>query len=152
MTTDTSTTVATDRIAAPRAIAIGVVGGLAGGVIFGLLMAMQGMLPMVAALIGSDSAVVGFGVHLAISAGAGLLFGVAIAAAPILVATPAVAIAAGALYGVAWWIAGALIAMPLMLGMNEMVFVIEQAQITSLVGHLVFGIVTALVVHVAARR
>ncbi len=148
----TTTTTPAARLAAPRAIAIGVVGGIAGGIVFGMLMAMQDMLPMVAALIGSDSAVVGFGVHLAISAGAGLLFGVAIAAVPTLVATPVIAIAAGALYGVAWWIAGALIAMPLMLGMNEMVFVIEQAQIMSLVGHLVFGVVTALVVYLAARR
>lgn len=148
----TTTTATTDRIAAPRAIVIGVVGGIAGGVIFGMLMAMQDMLPMVAALIGSDSAVVGFGVHLAISAGAGLLFGLAVAAVPSLVATPVIAIAAGALYGVAWWIAGALVAMPLMLGMNEMVFVIEQAQVMSLMGHVVFGIVTALVVYVAARR
>ena len=148
-----ATTIATtERVAAPRAIVIGVLGGIVGGIAFGLLMAMQDMLPMVAALVGSDSAVVGFGVHLAISAGAGLLFGVAIAAVPTLVATPVIAIAAGALYGVAWWIAGALIAMPLMLGMNEMVFVIEQMQILSLMGHVVFGIVTALVVYLAARR
>ena len=149
MATTTSTT---ERIAAPRAIGIGSVGGIAGGVVFGILMAMQNMLPMVAALIGSDSAAVGFVVNLAISAGAGLLFGAAIAAVPVLVATELVAVAAGAVYGVAWWIAGALIAMPLMLGMNEMVFVIEQMQVMSLVGHVIFGVVTALVVSFAARR
>lgn len=148
----TTTTMTTDRIAAPRAITIGVVGGIVGGMVFGMLMAMQDMLPMVAALVGSDSAAVGFGVHLAISAGAGLVFGAAVAGLPALVATPVVAVAAGALYGVIWWIAGALVAMPLMLGMGEMVFVIEQTQLMSLMGHVVFGIVTALVVYVAARR
>jgi hypothetical protein len=140
------------RVSAPRALTIGVVGGIVGGMVFGMLMAMQDMLPMIAALVGSDSAAVGFGVHLAISAGAGLLFGAAVAAVPTLVATPLIALAAGALYGVAWWIAGALVAMPLMLGMSQMVLVIEQTQVMSLMGHVVFGIVTALVVYVAARR
>ena len=149
-----STTMAAERgrVSAPRALTIGMVGGIAGGIVFGMLMAMQDMLPMVAALVGSDSAAVGFGVHLAISAGAGLVFGAAVAAVPTLVATPVVAVAAGALYGVAWWIAGALVAMPLMLGMSQMVFVIEQMQLISLMGHVVFGIVTALVVYAAARR
>lgn len=150
MATTTSTTVG--RTAAPRAVALGVVGGIVGGFAFGVLMAIQDMLPMVAALIGSDSAVVGLGVHLAISAGAGLLLGLAVAALPALVATPLVAAVTGALYGVAWWIIGALILMPLLLGMGAMVLVIEQTQLISLVGHLVFGVVAALVVHVASRR
>lgn len=150
MATTTSTTAG--RIAAPRAVTLGVAGGIVGGIAFGVLMAIQGMLPMVAALIGSDSAVVGFGVHLTISAGAGLLLGLAVAAVPAFVATPLVAAATGALYGVAWWIGGALILMPLMLGMGEMVLVIEQAQVESLVGHLVFGVIAALVVHVGSRR
>src|SRR5215217_6301729 len=37
----------------------GVVGGIAGGLIFGVLMAMMGMLPMVAMVVGSESAIVG---------------------------------------------------------------------------------------------
>ncbi|MFI7482090.1 hypothetical protein ACH9EU_06690 [Kocuria sp. M1R5S2] len=47
-----------------RRITAGVIGGLAGGLVFGVLMAMTGMLPMVAALVGGESAVLGFGVHL----------------------------------------------------------------------------------------
>lgn len=150
MATTTSTTAG--RFAAPRAVTLGVAGGIVGGIAFGVLMAIQGMLPMVAALIGSDSAVVGFGVHLAISAGAGLLLGLAVAVIPALVALPLAAAGTGALYGVIWWIAGALVLMPLMLGMGAMVLVIEQAQLMSLMGHLVFGIVAALVVHVGSRR
>jgi phage shock protein PspC (stress-responsive transcriptional regulator) len=45
----------------------GVVGGLAGGVVFGMMMAMIGMLPMIAGMVGSASAVVGFLVHMVIS-------------------------------------------------------------------------------------
>ena len=39
-----------------RRVVGGVVGGLAGGLVFGALMGMMGMLPMVAGLVGSDSA------------------------------------------------------------------------------------------------
>jgi len=35
--------------------------------------------------------------------------------------------------------------MPLFLGMTQMVFVIGQAQWMSLVGHLIYGVITALV-------
>jgi hypothetical protein len=151
-TTTTTTAPARTTIAAPRAAVMGIAGGLVGGVLFGILMAMQGMLPMVAALIGSESAAVGFGVHLAISTGAGAAFGLAVAAIPSILATPVVALAAGAVYGVGWWIAGALVAMPLMLGMNEMVLAVGDMQIQSLMGHLVFGVALAGVVHLAARR
>lgn len=135
-----------------RGASVGVVGGLAGGLLFGALMAMMGMLPIVAALVGSDSVVVGFGVHMLISAGAGLAFGLAAGAVPGLVATPVLAALAGAVYGIGWWIAGALIAMPMMLGMGEMVLAIGGDQIMSLVGHLVFGVTTGLVVFALLRR
>ncbi|MHA7277937.1 hypothetical protein ACX80O_15690, partial [Arthrobacter sp. Hz1] len=63
----------TDNTSHPRAAAslstrvmAGVIGGLAGGAVFGVLMAVMGMLPMIASLVGSDSAVIGLGVHLVI--------------------------------------------------------------------------------------
>lgn len=136
----------------PRALGIGAVAGLVGGVLFGILMAMQGMLPMVAALVGFDSSPVGFGVHLVISAGAGLAFGAVVAALPSLAATPVRAAVAGAAYGILWWIGGALIAMPTMLGMGEMVLVIGDMQVMSLVGHIVFGVATGLAFHLLVRR
>lgn len=40
---------------------------MAGGLVFGVLMAMMGMLPVIASMVGPDSAVVGFGIHLVIS-------------------------------------------------------------------------------------
>lgn len=148
----TATTTSQANLAAPRAIALGVAGSIVGGVMFGALMAMQDMLPMVASLVGSGDAGVGFGVHLAISAGAGLIFGLAVAAFPALVGSPIAAVASGAGYGVIWWLAGALVAMPLMLGMNDMVLAVGDTQLLSLMGHLVFGVATGLVVYVASRR
>jgi hypothetical protein len=140
------------RIDGTRAIILGIAGGLVGGVIFGAMMAMQSMLPMVASLVGSEDALIGFVVHLAISAGAGLVFGLAISAVPTLIATPVAAVVAGAVYGAIWWVGGALIAMPLMLGMGEMVLGINDTAIMSLIGHLAFGVATALVVYALARR
>jgi len=54
-----------------------------------------------------------------------------------------VSMGAGIVYGVIWWVLGALIMMPLMLGMSDMILQIGDAQWMSLVGHVIFGIVTA---------
>ncbi len=123
-----------------RAVLLGAAGGLIGGVVFGLMMGMQNMLPMVGMLIGQDNAVIGFVVHMVISAGFGAGYGLV---APRLPQGWAVVVGAGAAYGVLLWVVGALILMPLMLGMNEMVFVIGDMQIFSLIGHLVFGVLLA---------
>ncbi len=108
-----------------------------------------GMLPMVAMLVGSESAAVGFIVHMAISAFIGAVYGVAASRLP---QTTGVAIGAGALNGVIWWVLGALILMPLMLGMSAMVLQIGGDQWMSLVGHLIFGIVTGLVFLPLSKR
>ncbi|MFD0774714.1 hypothetical protein ACFQZ2_12320 [Streptomonospora algeriensis] len=75
----------------------GALAGIAGGVVFGVLMAMTGMLSMVAMLVGSESA------------GVGLVFGVITGSFadrfwPLL--------GAGALYGALWWVLGPLVLMP----------------------------------------
>lgn len=59
---------------APTRLAAGIVGGLAGGLIFGMLMQMMDMIPMVAMLVGSDSAGIGWLVHLAISTFIGITY------------------------------------------------------------------------------
>ncbi len=87
-------------------------------------MALMGMLPMVGMLVGQESALVGFVVHMVISAIIGAGYGLT---APRLPAGVGTAIGYGAVYGVIWWVLGAL----LMLGMGEMVFAIQQPQITS---------------------
>jgi uncharacterized membrane protein YagU involved in acid resistance len=124
------------------AVQNGVLAGLAGGLVFGAMMAMQGMLPMVGMLVGVESALVGFIVHMLISAFAGAIFGVVAARLP---EGWGPMLGAGAVYGVIWWVMGALILMPLMLGMSEMVLQIGEMQWMSLLGHLIFGLVTAAV-------
>ena len=58
-----------------RLIRKGIIAGLAGGLAFGSIMAFVGMLPMVGMLIRQENAVVGFLVHMVISAIVGAGFG-----------------------------------------------------------------------------
>lgn len=122
----------------------GATAGIAGGVVFGALMAAMGMLPMVAMLVGSTSALVGALVHLVISAGLGVLFAVAVPA----LGTEAT-LGAGALYGILWWVLGPLLIMPARL--NGPLLTVDTPAIMSLVGHVVYGVVVAGVL-LALRR
>jgi uncharacterized membrane protein YagU involved in acid resistance len=119
---------------------LGVIAGIGGGIVFGMMMAMMGMLPMVAMLVESDSALVGLIVHLAISAFIGAVYGVVIDRFP---NTAQVALVGGLINGIVWWVLGALLLMPLSLGMSQMVFVIGSDQMMSLLGHIIYGLVTA---------
>lgn len=124
-----------------KGVSAGAVAGLGGGLVFGILMGMMGMLPMIARLIQQDSALAGFGVHMIISAFIGAVYGaVAIRLAPYW----GTAVIAGMVNGIVWWVLGALTLMPLLLGMSQMVLVVDTPQWLSLMGHLIYGVVTAL--------
>ncbi|CAL9472057.1 hypothetical protein SUDANB95_02843 [Actinosynnema sp. ALI-1.44] len=128
----------------------GALAGLAGGAVFGLLMAGADMLPMVGLLIGVDNAIVGFLVHMVISAVVGGLFGLLSRGFADNIFRIYLL---GMLYGVAWWVVGALIIMPLWLSvtadsaMSDMVFVVGNTQWLSLFGHVFFGLVTGMSLH-----
>jgi uncharacterized membrane protein YagU involved in acid resistance len=115
-----------------------------------VMMGLMGMLPMVGMLVRSENAGVGFVVHMVISAiigaGFGLVFG-----------TRALDFKSGALwgavYGVIWWILGPLLIMPSMMGMGpQFGMALSMPMLMSLVGHLIYGVVTGLVYPVVARR
>ncbi len=125
----------------------GVLAGLAGGVAFGILMAASGMLPMVAMLVGSENAVIGAVVHLAISAVIGLGFGLLAGATA---DHAGMTLAAGLVYGAAWWVLGGLILMPAMLGMP--LFPMDTMAMMSLLGHLLYGAVAAATLYGMSRR
>jgi hypothetical protein len=138
---DMTTTTFTKNSSFTGSIVKGVIAGLIGGVVFGMMMAMMGMLPMVGMLVGQENATVGFLVHMLISAGIGGTYGVIASRLPQNAIT---ALLAGAVNGVVWWVLGALMMMPLMLGMGEMVFVVGEMQWMSLLGHLIYGVITGL--------
>ena len=123
-----------------RRAAAGAIGGVAGGLVFGFLMAMMGMLPMIAMMAGSDSAAVGFGIHLMISVLIG--WGLTVPFAGLLTSYGRAALI-GLAYGAFWWILSPLVIMPAMLGMP--MFMIDTAAMWSLAGHLAYGAILALV-------
>jgi uncharacterized membrane protein YagU involved in acid resistance len=139
----------TESHSTTRLALLGAIAGIGGGIVFGMMMAMMGMLPMVGMLVGSESAAVGFIVHLAISAFIGAVYGVVIGRFP---NTTQAALVGGIINGVVWWVLGALVLMPLMLGMSQMVFVIGGDQWLSLMGHIIYGLVTAFLLIPLRKR
>ncbi|NQV89440.1 MAG: hypothetical protein HQ488_03915 [Parcubacteria group bacterium] len=129
----------------------GLKGGLVAGIVFGAMMGMMGMLPMVAMLVGSESAGLGFFVHivfsLIIGAGFALTFGHKAAR------KSSDAMIWGLLYGFIWWILGPLIIMPIWLGMGiQLSLAGAQMSLPSLWGHLMFGFILGLVYHFSVSK
>jgi hypothetical protein len=126
----------------------GIIGGVVGGLAFGALMAMMGMLPMVASIVGSKSAVVGFLYHMFNSVVIGAMFGLILGG---LSRTYGRGATFGLLYGVGWWVLGPMILMPLLLGMgsegiaSQFGAAFSAPMLMSLVGHLIYGLLTGLV-------
>jgi uncharacterized membrane protein YagU involved in acid resistance len=110
---------------------------------------MMGMLPLVGMLVGVESAAVGFIVHMGISAFIGAVYGLVAGRYPLTSKNAAIG---GLINGTVWWVLGGLITMPLFLGMGEMIFVIGTDQWFSLLGHLIYGLVTAFVFIPLAKR
>jgi hypothetical protein len=117
----------------------GILAGLAGGVVFGLMMTMTGMIGMVGALAGRPGDVaVGWVLHLVISAFIGATFGVI---APSSTDMGKLLLSGGA-YGIVWWVLGPLLMMPIMMGMGPQLSAAGiQNAIPSLIGHIMFGLV-----------
>ena len=131
----------------------GAIAGIAGGIVFGMMMGMMGMLPVIASMAGSSSAVVGFAIHLMMSAMIGAGFGVVLGR---LATTTARSVGAGAVYGMAWWVIGPLTMMPLMMGQGfgaAWTASAVVAAIPSLMGHVIYGVIAGFVFRrlIAAR-
>ena len=123
----------------PRNISLGVYSGLAGGAVFGAMLGMMGMLPMIGKMVGQPSAAAGLLVHLInsaiIGAGFAVLFGRSVSGI-------GGGLRKGLLYGGWWWFLGPLTLMPLFMGMGLGVnwnTAAAVAMLPSLVGHLMYG-------------
>lgn len=88
----------------------GIIGSLVGGLVLSIPMGMMGSFPGIASMIGSDSALVGFIVHMVIS----FIFGIGFAIFAGLVKMNIVAL--GAIFGVIIWIIGPMLLMPVLMG------------------------------------
>ncbi|WP_304454735.1 hypothetical protein [Nocardiopsis sp. YSL2] len=125
----------------------GAVAGIVGGVVFGIVMATTGMLSTVAMLVGSNDAVIGGVVHLAISAVFGVVFGLL---AGVIGDRMWSVMAAGLVYGLALWVIGGLVLMPAFLGMP--LFPMGEMSMWSLFGHALFGLVAGATLYGLSRN
>lgn len=129
-----------------KRLTAGIVGGLAGGVLFGAMMHMMGMIGMVGGLVGQETAAIGWVVHLGISVLLGLVYAFTFG---VLSSSWGRTVGFGAVYGVIWWVLGALLIMPAWMGMP--VLQVGEMQIQSLIGHLVYGVALGVVFQALAQ-
>ena len=125
-------------------IKLGAYGGLAGGVVFGAMMAVMGMLPMIGQMVGHPSAITGFLVHLGNSALIGAAFATLFDR---FVHGKSSGLGYGLLYGGVWWLLGPLTLMPLMMGMGLGVnwnATAATQMLPSLFGHLIYGAILGI--------
>lgn len=119
--------------------------GLGGGIVFGMMMAMMGMLTAIAGLVGANSPIIGGIIHLILSIAFGIVF-----AAVITTHRAGQLLGWGAAYGVVLWIIGGQLLLPARLGMP--IFPMDMTGMQKLIGHLVFGLVTAAILWGIRRR
>lgn len=129
------------------AVATGTVAGLTGGVGFGILMQTEGMLPVVASLVGGNASSLGWVVHMAISVFVGVTFAIIGVSFAVFFSRAATGFFSstllGLLYGGFWWILGGLFLMPVWLGVDA--FTINAVAWKSLAGHLIYGVLLGAV-------
>ncbi|MGI8923886.1 MAG: DUF6789 family protein [Fimbriimonadales bacterium] len=141
----------------------GAVAGIAGGVVFGIMMQMMmaptpdgqqmPMMKMVAMVVRSDSLTAGWLYHLFNSALIGALFGLVLGGRVISYGT---GLWLGAAWGILWWVLGALILMPVLLGMEPFASLrmapMRPVAMGSLIGHLVYGMLLGAIYSRAEAR
>ena len=131
-------------------LAWGAGASMVGGMLFGLLLASSGGLPQVVRLAGGASLVSAFLVHLLISALIGMSYGVFFRReAPSWQAS----VGWGLLYGLVWWYLGPLTLLRILLSEPCLWTPADaDAALPWLIGHLLYGAVTALVFFRLERR
>ncbi len=128
-----------------RELKWGAYGGVAGGLIFGGMMGVMGMLPMIGSMVGQPTAGAGLAVHMVNSVIIGAGFAIVLGR---FVSGTGGGVGIGLAYGGAWWFLGPLTLMPLFMGMGFGVnwnSAAAVAMLPSLVGHMMYGGVLGLV-------
>lgn len=133
-----------------RSIEWGGLAGLVGGLVSIPVMAATGILPKIAGLDTSFGGVRGLLIHLAVSTGIGMTYG-------LLFRNEAPSIGLGVpwgfLFGVIWWYVGPLTLLPLTLtGVYDWRASAASALLPSLLGHLIYGGATAFTFLLLERR
>lgn len=133
-----------------RAVARGAFAGVVGGLLFTIIMVKVGALGRVSRLVGSQSSVVGFLVHMVIAVVIGGTYALLFRRHSFDVRS---GIGWGLSYGFLWWILGALTLFPVLLGGTPEWSAAEAGRaFPSLVGHLAYGIGLGVVFYVLEAR
>jgi uncharacterized membrane protein YagU involved in acid resistance len=120
-----------------QAVGRGALAGLVGGLLFTLIMVQIDFLPTVARLVGSDSKLTGFVVHLLIADLIGASYGLLFRRRSFDAGS---ALGWGVAYGFCWWILGALTLLPVFLGGSPQWSAAAAVEaFPALVGHLLYG-------------
>jgi len=124
--------------------------GLAGGLLYMLVLVATGSLGEIAAIVGGTSSTLGIVVHLSISVLLGVSYGLLFQReAPNL----ASGIAWGLVYGLMGWYIGPLTLFPATLGNSSMwVPAVAETQFPAMVGHLIYGAVAGAAFWLLERR
>ena len=129
------------------------IAGVVGGIVMGIMMMvmMPPMIGMIGSLIGQPS--LGWPLHLVFSAIIGAGFGVALLVLGQRAPGWGAALGLGLAYGLLWWILGPLLLMPTMMGMGPQIgMAFSGDMLLSLVGHLVYGLITGAAFKAIADR
>ncbi|SES28771.1 hypothetical protein [Salipaludibacillus aurantiacus] len=129
-----------------QSVQIGILGGIAGGIVFGILMQMMGMMAMIAMMAGSESLFIGWLVHMVISIIFGAAFGLG-------AANMSNIWLFSIMFGILIWIIGPLVAMPLFMGIGTQ---LSQAfapdQLMSLGTHIFYSLIVGSVYKLAGVK
>jgi uncharacterized membrane protein YagU involved in acid resistance len=133
-----------------RSVQWGALAGLAGGLLYTLVLVATGSLVEIAAIAGGTSPVLGFAVHVCISIVMGVSYGILFQReAPNL----ASGIAWGLVYGLIGWFVGPLTLFPIALKTGGLwTAAATEAQFPAMVGHLIYGSVAAAAFWLLERR
>ena len=124
-------------------IRYGMYGGLAGGVVIGAMMGLQGSLPTIGKLVGRPGLITGLAVHILNSAALGAAFALTFGRRATSVRK---GLCYGVLYGAVWWVVGPMTVVPLLLGAGvNWTFSDVILLLPSLVGHLIYGVVVGTI-------
>lgn len=124
-----------------RKIGHGALAGLTGGLVFAIMLAIAGLFEGIAETLGLSGVLTGFVIHVVFSQVLGSLF--TLVHADSVFASWGSTAFWGAIYGVVWFTLGPLIGVA---WLNEQpLFHIDSVSWVSLAGHIVYGLVVALV-------
>ena len=127
-------------------IKLSLIASTVAGVLFGFFMQMRGMIVMIASMVGSESVVLGWTMHMMISWIFGIGFGV-------MTLISRKYILLGVIHGILIWIIGPLLVMPIMMGMGPMISeMFTSAQLMSLVTHLGFSLILAILFSILVNK